>query len=77
MVKYFVFDLTDIYVFRWHQNPKKQECPNTEEESTGISIQNIGGVFILILGGIIVSLTMLVVEFFYYKNVKTLDSCTQ
>ncbi|KAI6235050.1 hypothetical protein M3Y95_00010300 [Aphelenchoides besseyi] len=52
----------------WHQNPKRQECPNSEEESTGISIQNIGGVFILILGGIIISLTMLVVEFFYYKH---------
>ncbi|KAI6240026.1 hypothetical protein M3Y99_00486300 [Aphelenchoides fujianensis] len=52
----------------WHQNPKRQECPNTDEESTGISIQNIGGVFILILGGIIISLTMLVVEFFYYKH---------
>ncbi|KAI6188571.1 CRE-GLR-7 protein [Aphelenchoides besseyi] len=43
----------------WHQNPKRQECPNSDEESTGISIQNIGGVFILILGGIIISLTML------------------
>ncbi|KAI6185504.1 Protein CBR-GLR-7 [Aphelenchoides besseyi] len=52
----------------WHQNPKRQECLNSEEESTGISINNIGGVFILILGGIIISLTMLVIEFFYYKH---------
>ncbi|KAI6238911.1 Protein CBR-GLR-7 [Aphelenchoides fujianensis] len=48
----------------WHQNPKVEH----EEESTGISIENIGGVFILILGGIVISLTMLVVEFFYYKR---------
>ncbi|KAI6212829.1 Protein CBR-GLR-7 [Aphelenchoides besseyi] len=52
----------------WHQNPKRLECLNNEEESTGISINNIGGVFILILGCIIISLTMLVVEFFYYKR---------
>ena len=44
------------------------ECASSDEDSTGISIQNIGGVFILILGGIIISLTMLVIEFFIYKH---------
>jgi hypothetical protein len=57
----------------WHQNPKRQECSSNEEEATGISIENIGGVFILILGGIIISLTMLVVEFFYYKQKEKKD----
>lgn len=52
----------------WHKNAKKQECTNVEEETTGISIQNIGGVFILILGGIMISLVILVIEFFYYKH---------
>jgi hypothetical protein len=37
------------------------ECPS-ETDQTGISIHNIGGVFILILVGIILSLTILVVE---------------
>ncbi|CAD5215980.1 unnamed protein product [Bursaphelenchus okinawaensis] len=54
----------------WHKNAKKQECSNVEDESTGISIQNIGGVFILILGGIMISLVILVVEFFYYKRLE-------
>lgn len=54
----------------WHKNAKKQECTNVDEETTGISIQNIGGVFILILGGIMISLVILVVEFFYYKRLE-------
>ncbi|CAD5221957.1 unnamed protein product [Bursaphelenchus xylophilus] len=54
----------------WHKNAKKQECSNVEDESTGISIQNIGGVFILILGGIMISLVILVIEFFYYKRLE-------
>ncbi|KAH7695352.1 CBN-GLR-7 protein [Aphelenchoides avenae] len=52
----------------WHQNPKRQECPNAEDDSTGISIQNIGGVFIVILAGIVISLIILVFEYFYYKK---------
>jgi ionotropic glutamate receptor len=52
----------------WHQNPKRQECQTAEDDSTGISIQNIGGVFIVILAGILLSLVILLFEFLYYKK---------
>uniref|UniRef100_A0A914WBL6 Uncharacterized protein n=1 Tax=Plectus sambesii TaxID=2011161 RepID=A0A914WBL6_9BILA len=52
----------------WHKNPNKKECPDPEDESDGISIQNIGGVFIVILAGIVLSIITLTFEYFYYRN---------
>lgn len=52
----------------WHKNPNKKNCPDPEDESDGISIQNIGGVFIVILAGIVLSIITLTFEYFYYRN---------
>ena len=52
----------------WNQNPNKKECPKQEDESDGISIQNIGGVFIVILVGIALSIVTLAFEYWYYKD---------
>ncbi|VDM74436.1 unnamed protein product [Strongylus vulgaris] len=51
----------------WNNNPKKVVCPDTNSENDGISIQNIGGVFIVILAGIILSVITLTIEYFYYR----------
>ncbi len=47
----------------WNQNPNKKDCPKVEDESDGISIQNIGGVFIVILVGIALSIVTLAFEY--------------
>lgn len=52
----------------WNKNPKKKNCPKLEDESDGISIQNIGGVFIVILIGIALSIVTLAFEYWYYKD---------
>ncbi|KAK0406372.1 hypothetical protein QR680_018535 [Steinernema hermaphroditum] len=48
----------------WAKNPNRKSCVNMEDDSNGISIQNIGGVFIVILAGIVLSLVTLVFEYF-------------
>ncbi|KAL3077934.1 hypothetical protein niasHS_013463 [Heterodera schachtii] len=52
----------------WHQNERRKDCPNLEDDSSGISIRNIGGVFIVILAGIGISMTMLLIEYIYYSR---------
>lgn len=47
----------------WNNNPNKKDCPKAEDESDGISIQNIGGVFIVILVGIALSIVTLAFEY--------------
>ncbi|RCN39164.1 hypothetical protein ANCCAN_14920 [Ancylostoma caninum] len=43
-------------------------CPDANGENDGISIQNIGGVFIVILAGIVLSVITLTFEYFYYRR---------
>lgn len=43
------------------------ECPRLEDESDGISIKNIGGVFLVIAIGTGLSLITFVFEYYYYK----------
>ncbi|GMR60627.1 hypothetical protein PMAYCL1PPCAC_30822 [Pristionchus mayeri] len=52
----------------WNENPKRMVCPVNTDESDGISIQNIGGVFIVILAGIVLSIVTLTCEYFYYRR---------
>eukprot|EP00081_Caenorhabditis_elegans_P011196 NP_001337311.1 GLutamate Receptor family (AMPA) [Caenorhabditis elegans] len=52
----------------WTDNPNKVSCPDSSDESDGISIQNIGGVFIVILAGIALSIVTLAFEYYYYKR---------
>ncbi|XP_068084209.1 ionotropic receptor 25a [Anabrus simplex] len=52
----------------WNGNPeKKTNCEKTDDQSDGISIQNIGGVFIVIFVGIALALITLAFEYFWYK----------
>ncbi|XP_074641312.1 ionotropic receptor 25a-like [Tubulanus polymorphus] len=51
---------------------KVPECPTVEDESDGISIQNIGGVFLVIFMGIGLALIALAFEFYWYKYKKVI-----
>lgn len=49
----------------WWQD--KKTCEKVEDQSDGISIQNIGGVFIVIFVGIGMACVTLVFEYWWYK----------
>ena len=46
-------------------NPNKQTCYDIED-SKGIPIENIGGVFVLVSTGVVSAIVILIYEFFYY-----------
>ncbi|KAF8790580.1 Ionotropic receptor 25a like protein [Argiope bruennichi] len=54
----------------WNKNPFKKECDDSEQQSDGISIANIGGVFIVIFIGVVLAVVTLIVEYFLYKKKK-------
>lgn len=54
----------------WTNNPNRVTCPATHAEDDGISIESIGGVFIVILVGIVISTIILGFEYFYYRHKK-------
>lgn len=51
----------------WKKDDVSAKCEKPEDQSDGISIQNIGGVFIVIFVGIGMACITLVFEFWYYK----------
>lgn len=53
---------------KWWKNDEAQaKCDKPEDQSEGISIQNIGGVFIVIFVGIGMACITLVFEYWWYK----------
>lgn len=55
----------------WKKDDVSGKCEKPEDQSDGISIQNIGGVFIVIFVGIGLACVTLAFEFWYYKFKKT------
>lgn len=55
----------------WRKDEVSSRCEKAEDQSDGISIQNIGGVFIVIFVGIGMACITLAFEFWYYKIRKT------
>ncbi|CAH0553818.1 unnamed protein product [Brassicogethes aeneus] len=52
----------------WSNNPEaKKDCEKQDDQSDGISIQNIGGVFIVIFVGIGLACITLAFEYWWYK----------
>nr|WJJ63356.1 ionotropic receptor 25a [Pachyrhinus yasumatsui] len=51
----------------WNKNPEKKQCDKADDQSDGISIQNIGGVFIVIFVGIGLACITLAFEYWWYK----------
>ncbi|XP_063876417.1 ionotropic receptor 25a-like isoform X2 [Scylla paramamosain] len=54
----------------WNQNPEKKVCEKDDDQSDGISIENIGGVFIVIFVGIGLACVTLAFEYWWYKHRK-------
>lgn len=53
---------------RWWKNDEVQShCQKPEDQSDGISIQNIGGVFIVIFVGIAMACVTLIFEYWWYR----------
>lgn len=60
----------------WKNDEVQSKCEKPEDQSDGISIQNIGGVFIVIFVGIGMACITLVFEYWWYKykkNPKIID----
>lgn len=51
----------------WSGNPNAKKCEKQDDQSDGISIQNIGGVFIVIFVGIGLACITLAFEYYWYK----------
>ncbi|CAH0391759.1 unnamed protein product [Bemisia tabaci] len=51
----------------WNQNKMKKTCDTQDNQSDGISIYNIGGVFIVIFVGIGLACVTLAFEYWWYK----------
>ncbi|XP_066155907.1 ionotropic receptor 25a-like isoform X1 [Euwallacea fornicatus] len=51
----------------WNKNPEKKQCEKVDDQQDGISIQNIGGVFIVIFVGIGLACVTLAFEYWWYK----------
>ena len=52
----------------WKKNPERKDCDAENSQSDGISIQNIGGVFVVIFLGIIFACFTLAFEYWYYRH---------
>ena len=57
--------LEDLKTFWWEYN--RTQCEKIEDESDGISIYNIGGVFLVIFIGIGLGLITLGFEYYWYR----------
>ncbi|KAL3278034.1 hypothetical protein HHI36_013375 [Cryptolaemus montrouzieri] len=51
----------------WSGNPNRVKCKHVGKEAEGISIQNIGGIFVVVAVAIILSFISLLYELYYYK----------
>ena len=54
----------------WTNDEFQSKCKKPEDQSDGISISNIGGVFIVIFVGIGMACVTLMFEYYYYKHRK-------
>ncbi|KAM0725746.1 Ionotropic receptor 25a [Formica fusca] len=51
----------------WKHNPARKNCDLENDQSDGISIHNIGGVFLVIFVGIVFACFTLAFEYWYYR----------
>uniref|UniRef100_A0ABM1IVT1 Glutamate receptor ionotropic, kainate 2 n=1 Tax=Polistes dominula TaxID=743375 RepID=A0ABM1IVT1_POLDO len=51
----------------WKHNPERKDCGKEDEQSDGISIHNIGGVFVVIFVGIAFACITLAFEYWWYR----------
>lgn len=54
----------------WNREQHKLKCTEHDDEADEISVDNIGGLFILILIGISISVLAIAMEFFWFRYYK-------
>lgn len=57
----------------WNSSAKSAECPNSDE-SEGITLESLGGVFIATLFGLALAMITLVVEVIYYRRRDSIEN---
>lgn len=60
----------------WNHSAKASECP-TGDESEGITLESLGGVFIATLFGLALAMITLVIEVVYYRRRDVLENAVQ
>lgn len=60
----------------WNASVKAAECPNNEE-SEGITLESLGGVFIATLFGLAFAMITLLIEVIYYRRRRAIESIIQ
>lgn len=65
--------LDELQTKWWDREKRDRNCTEYDDVADEISVENIGGLFILILNGISISVVAIVLEYLwfeYYKNPK-------
>lgn len=60
----------------WNASVKADECPNNEE-SEGITLESLGGVFIATLFGLAFAMITLLIEVIYYRRKRAIENIIQ
>lgn len=60
----------------WNHTAKAKECPSGDE-SEGITLESLGGVFIATLFGLALAMITLVIEVVYYRRQDALDNAVE
>lgn len=60
----------------WNHSSKAAECPNNDE-SEGITLESLGGVFIATLFGLALAMVTLVIEVVYYRRREARENAVQ
>ena len=60
--------MKNLYVKWWREQDGGGVCKGAEEkkDAEALGIDNVGGVFVMLVGGLIVSLFVGLLEFFFY-----------
>lgn len=56
---------------------KNLDCPKAEDDEDGISVMNIGGVFMVVIIGIIIAFFALIFEYWYIKYYRNKTNLSQ
>lgn len=59
--------LDELQAKWWNRDERNMKCKEYDEIADEIAVDNIGGLFILILIGIFISLGVIVVEYLWFK----------
>lgn len=61
-------EIEEIKTKWWNQVPTVENCDSFQTKFDGLRINDVGGVFLFVLLGIVLACLMLAFEYFWYKN---------